>query len=59
MMKKEYMKPQMEAIEIKMNQQVLMGSPGSGAHTDDPQPPGGAMAPGLFEGDEWDTLLGE
>lgn len=53
------MKPRMEAIEIKINQPMLIGSPGSGAHTDDPQPPGGAMAPGLFEGEEWDRLLGE
>ena len=58
-MKKQYMKPRMEAVEIKINQPMLIGSPGSGVHTGDPQPPGGAMAPGLFEGEEWDAILGE
>ena len=58
-MKKEYMKPSMEAIEIKCSQILCGSGPGSGIHGDSPQPPGGAMAPGLFEGEEWDVLLGD
>ena len=66
-MKKEYMKPQMEAVEIKMGLQLLAGSVtdisgnggldlgGGGNGTGDSTP----HAPGLFEGDAWDTLLGE
>ena len=57
-MKKEYIEPSMEAVEMKV-QQMLASSPGSGTHTDDSQDPGKALAPGLFEGDEWDILLGE
>ena len=64
-MKKEYMEPQMEAIEIKMGQQMLAGSvPTSAAGNGDLDPvigpgSGNGRAPGLFEGDAWDALLGE
>ena len=46
-MKKEYTTPQMEAIEIAL-QQILCGS-GDSIHTDDPQPPGSSMAPEFLE----------
>ena len=46
------MKPSIEAINIKMNQHLLNGSPGSGIHTDDPQPPGSSMSPAL-DGFDW------
>ena len=67
MMKKEYMKPRMKTVEIKSYQQLLAGSVkdingnggldlgGGGTGTGDSTP----HAPGLFEGDAWDTLLGE
>ncbi len=57
-MKKQYSAPRMEAIDINMNQQLLAGSGGDGYHMDNPQNPGSSMAPALFEGDEWDALLG-
>ena len=61
-MKKEYMKPQMEAIEIKMGQQLLAGSVGNNAGLDPTPLPGdgsgGGRAP-LFNGPEWDALFGE
>lgn len=44
-MKKEYMKPDMEVVDIKMNQQLLAGS---GLGTDpDPIDPGSSDAPEL------------
>ena len=46
-MKKEYMKPSMEAIEIAARQ-ILCGS-GDGYHMDDPQPPGSSMSPEFQE----------
>ncbi len=49
----------MEAVEIKMNQQLLAGSGGDSIHTDNPQTPGSAMAPGLFDDPAWDELLGD
>ena len=49
----------MEAVEIKMNQQLLAGSGGDSIHADDPQNPGNSMAPGLFDDPAWDALLGE
>ena len=70
-MKKEYMKPSMEAIEIKMGQQLLAGSVksiGGGSGTgldiggggDGTSTGGGAgRAPGLFDDPAWDALLGE
>ena len=67
-MKKEYMKPSMEAIEIKMGQQLLAGSEVSGIGGDSGLIPGGGgdgsggsagRAPGLFDDPAWDALLGE
>ena len=67
-MRKKYIKPSMEAIKIKMGQQLLAGSvTGIGGNGNlDPTPgpgdgTGGSIphAPGLFDGDEWDALLGE
>ena len=66
-MKKEYMKPSMEAIEMKTEQQLLAGSidnisgnlPGGDAITPGGGGAGGGRAPGLFDGPEWDALLGE
>ncbi len=55
--KKEYSVPQMEAIDINMNQQLLAGSNGGGYHTNDPQNPGGAMSPEFQE--MQDLLFGE
>ena len=52
MNKKEYIKPSMEVVETAL-QQILCGS-GKSIHMDDPLPPGSSMAPGLFDGDEWD-----
>lgn len=65
-MKKEYTVPQMEAIEIKMGQQLLAGSvtgiSGNGDLDPTPGPgdgTGGSVghAP-LFDDPAWDTLLG-
>ena len=69
-MKKEYMKPSMEAIEIKMGQQLLAGSEVSSIGGDSGLIPGGGgdgtgsgggagRAPGLFDDPAWDALLGE
>ena len=57
-MKKEYMKPSIETVKIQ-HQYIICTSPGGETHTDDPQDPGNSMVPGLFEGEEWDILLGE
>lgn len=65
MSKKKYIKPQMEAVEITMGQQLLAGSPvnsvdgnggfdlgggGDGTGTTTPQAP-------MFGNPEWDVLL--
>jgi hypothetical protein len=64
-MKKEYMKPQMEAIEIKCNHHLLivsdLGGDGIGGGGSDGGSGGGGgdpQAPGLFDGPEWDVILG-
>ena len=49
-MKKQYNKPSMEAIEIAVRQ-ILCGS-GDKMYGDNPQPPGGAMAPQLLFDDD-------
>ena len=49
-MKKQYKKPSMEAIEIAVRQ-ILCGS-GDKMYGDNPQPPGGAMAPQLLFDDD-------
>ena len=64
-MKKQYMEPSMEAIKIKA-QQLLAGSLkeiGGGVLDGTPEPGNGSggsagRAP-LFDGPEWDALLGE
>ena len=65
-MKKQYMEPSMEAIKIKA-QQLLAGSDitgiGGGVLDGTPEPGDGTggsagRAP-LFDGPEWDALLGE
>ena len=62
-MKKEYMKPQMEAIEMKVQQMLAGSGPTSAAGNGDLDPvigpgSGNGRAP-LFDGPEWDALLGE
>ena len=65
MMKKEYMMPTIEVVEINMNVQILAGSVtdiNTGGLDDPPTPGGsgdigGATSP-LFEGDAWDILFG-
>jgi len=49
-MKKVYMKPSMHIVKIQQTH-IICTSPGSGAHGDDPQNPGGAMSR-RFDG--WD-----
>ena len=46
-MKKEYMNPEMEIVDIKMNQQLLAGSPDLGTDPD-PVDPGSSDAPGFL-----------
>ena len=66
MMKKEYMMPTIEVVEINMNVQILAGSVtdiNTGGLDDPPTPGGsgdigGATSP-LFDGDAWDVLLGK
>lgn len=64
-MKKAYSAPRMEAVEIKMNQQLLAGS---GINSNSGIIPGGGgsgtggsvgRAPGLFDDPAWDAVLGE
>jgi hypothetical protein len=59
MIKKEYMKPEMEVVKIQQQCQILAGS--NEGLNDNLQPdevPDG-WAPGMFEGDAWDILLGK
>ena len=61
---KTYVKPQMEAVELKMGQQLLTGSitdivSGDTGIGDGGGGSGPAMAPGLFGNIEWDLVLGE
>ena len=59
MIKKEYLQPTMDVVEINMNVQILAGS--NEGLNDNLQPdevPDG-WAPGMFEGDAWDILLGK
>jgi hypothetical protein len=64
-MKKAYSEPLMEAVDIKMNQQLLAGSVGNNADIDPMPLPGdgtggsGGRAPGLFDDPAWDALFGE
>ena len=60
---KTYVKPQMEVVDLKMEQQLLTGTItdivsdtgiGDGGGGSGP-----AMAPGLFGNTEWDLVLGE
>ena len=57
MMKKEYMMPTIEVVEINMNVQILAGSVTdiNTGGLDDPPTPGTSP---LFEGDAWDILFG-
>ena len=64
MIKKDYLQPTMDVVEINTNIQILAGSiKTTGLDGDDltedttPGDIGGAMSP-LFEGDAWDILLG-
>ena len=64
MIKKDYLQPSIEVVEINTNIQILAGSiKTTGLDGDDltedttPGDIGGAMSP-LFEGDAWDILLG-
>ena len=64
-MKREYMEPRMEAIEMKVQQMLAASDPDLGgagggiadapAMLDDDLLPGG----NLFQGDEWNVLLGQ
>ena len=54
-MRKEYSKPELTLFEMH-SCQLLEGSPGSSVYTDDPQPPGSALAPSL-ESDTDDSSL--
>ena len=66
MIKKEYLQPTMDVVEINMNVQILAGSVTDIDTTglDDPPTTGGSgdisggMSP-LFDGDAWDILLGK
>ena len=65
MIKKDYLQPTMDVVEINTNIQILAGSiKTTGLDGDDltedttPGDIGGAMSP-LFEGDAWDILLGK
>ena len=66
MIKKEYLQPTMDVVEINMNVQILAGSVTDIDTTGLDDPPttggsgdiGGATSP-LFEGDAWDILLGK
>ena len=66
MMKKEYMMPTIEVVEINMNVQILAGSVTDIDTTGLDDPPttggsgdiGGATSP-LFDGDAWDILFGK
>ena len=51
-MKKPYMKPAMQVVKIQHQCHILTVS-GGGFHTDDPQPPGGAMSREYDWDDEW------
>ena len=55
-MKKRYMTHAMQVVKIQQQCKLLAGS-GEGIHTDDPQNPGGALAPEFdldeFDFDEW------
>ena len=66
MIKKEYLQPTMDVVEINMNVQILAGSVTDIDTTGLDDPPttggsgdiGGATSP-LFDGDAWDVLLGK
>ena len=66
MIKKEYLQPTMDVVEINMNVQILAGSVTDIDTTGLDDPPttggsgdiGGATSP-LFDGDAWDILFGK
>lgn len=63
-MKREYTAPQMEAIEIAVQQMLAVSGPTStsgdgGFDSDITGGSGGGRAPGLFDDPAWDELLGE
>ena len=66
MIKKEYLQPKMDVVEINMNVQILAGSVTDIDTTGLDDPPttggsgdiGGATSP-LFDGDAWDILFGK
>ena len=58
-MKKEYVKPQMEAIELKQNSSLLAGStPGYGGAGGGEGDAPAMLEDDLFKGDAWDILFG-
>ena len=66
MIKKEYLQPTMDVVEINMKVQILAGSVTDIDTTGLDDPPttggsgdiGGATSP-LFDGDAWDILFGK
>lgn len=53
-MKREYMEPRMEAIEIAVQQMLAFSGGLGGDPATEP-----AKAPGLFDDPAWDEVLGE
>lgn len=56
-MKKEYMNPEMEIVELNMHQMLLAGS--MEKYDDDPVDDGDFLAPGMNFGTEFDFLYKE
>ena len=55
MTKKEYMKPELEVVKIQHQCRLLAGS--EVPKSEDPVDEG--WSPGMFDGSEWNALLGE
>jgi hypothetical protein len=53
-MKKEYIKPEVKVVKIQQQMSLLTLSGGSGAHIDDPQPPGSSLSPEFDFDDDFD-----
>ena len=58
-MKKEYMKPELEVVKIQHHLQLLAGSQQGLNDNLNPDLVDEGWAPGMFDGPEWDALLGE
>ena len=61
-MKKEYIKPHVEAVEIRVGQQLLQASKVNNNADIDEIITGGnepGRAPGLFDDPAWNVLLGQ